>query len=104
MDIYLKTWAYDLIKRGKRLELRRNQYPFDRIKANQLVTFHRGNTGTKIRVLITRRTEYSTLEEVIEHENLNKLAPGWDRDGIKRLAPRIVGTRDLVIFEFETIN
>ena len=108
-EIYLKEQFFELILSGlKTAELRVAFGSFANIKAGDEIIFKSGG-GKSVNVEITNIKEYQDLDEVLQSEDVSKIAPNMSAEQIQKIAPTIFSEADvtkygLVLFEFVKIE
>jgi ASC-1-like (ASCH) protein len=108
-EIYLKEEFIESVLSGsKTIELRVAFPSFSNINMGDVVIFKSGSgKSAKVEITIVRR--YHNLSEVLQSEDISKIAPNMTRDQIQRLAPTIFSKADieahgLMAIEFKLIE
>jgi ASC-1-like (ASCH) protein len=106
--IYLKHDFLEMIQSGRKvLELRVGFPDFQRLHENDEVVFRSNSHSSHVRI-VAKRT-YTEFEDVLEKEDVSKLAPGLSLDTIHQLAkklfkPEEVDKYGLLVLEFELLS
>jgi ASC-1-like (ASCH) protein len=107
-EIFIKRELLEMIKSGRKtLELRVAFPNFQSICIGDQITFKSSNDEIKVRVTCIRN--HKGLGDVMESEDVSKLAPGVPQNQIRHFINRIFKEPDiekygLLVFEFEKIE
>lgn len=90
----------------KTLELRTAWDSWLRIKTGDYINFHAHGTEKRVKVKVLQIRKYHSIEDILEHEDINKIAPGMDPETAKQKAVELFRERDktLLILEIEKVN
>lgn len=105
-EIYLKEQFFEFILSDlKTLELRIAFPSFTKINKGDDIIFKSGDDRS-IKVTITEIRKYDNLDDVLEHEDLTKLAPNMTKEKIIKTASNLFSESDiikngLILFEFK---
>ncbi len=105
-EIYLKQEFFEFVKSGlKTLEARVAFQSFLNISEGDHVIFKSGQ-GESVKVEITGVRQYNNLNEVLQAENISKLAPNMIDEQIQKIGQALFSKSDiekygLLIFEFQ---
>lgn len=108
-EIYLKeNFFQDIVSGLKTLELRVAFHSFSDINVGDMIIFKSGK-GEAIEVEITDVRKYTSLNEVMQTEDVSKLAPGMSDEQINKISKTIFSEADiknygLVLFEFKKVE
>ncbi len=108
-EIYLKRDFFEFVKSGlKTLEIRVAFQSFLNISEGDYVLFKSGR-GEPVKVKITGVRQYNDLNEVLQTEDISKLAPNMADEQIQKIGQALFSESDikkygLLMFEFQKIE
>lgn len=108
-EIYVKQEFFELIQSGeKTLELRVGSPQFSIISEGDSVIFTSGR-GESIQVTITGIRRYNTIHEILQSEDISRLAPQMTDEDIKRASHSLFKESDgrqygFLILQFEEVQ
>ena len=108
-DVYLKQEFFEFVDSGlKTLELRVAFSSFFKISIGDKIRFKSGQ-GASVEVEITDIRQYSEFAEVLQSEDISKLAPNITDQQIQKISTSLFKESDvkqygLILFEFKKIE